>query len=73
MKTAKTIEELYKEAKEFDVVITVDAALATALNARVDEPRLNGFAYTAKEVAAMREVSPWDAPSCPTLTSSMRS
>ena len=38
MKTAKTIEELYKEAKEFDVVITVDAALATALNARVDEP-----------------------------------
>ena len=55
MKTAKTIEELYKEAKEFDVVITVDAALATALNARVDEPRLNGFAYTAKEVAAMRE------------------
>ena len=42
MKTAKTIEELYKEAKEFDVVITVDAALATALNARVDEPRLNG-------------------------------
>ncbi len=55
MQIAKTIEELYEEAKKYDVVITTDAALATALNARVDEPRLDGFAYTAKQIAAMRE------------------
>lgn len=55
MKVAKTIEEIYEEAKKYDAVITTDAALATALNARIDEPRMEGFAYTARQIAAMRE------------------
>ncbi len=55
MRVAKTIEEIYGEAKKYDAVITTDAALATALNARIDEPRMNGFAYTARQIAAMRE------------------
>ncbi len=56
MKRAKGIDELYEEIREFDLVITTDAALATALNARVDRAIIGPFAVTPKQIAA--SVSP---------------
>ncbi len=53
MRLAKSIDELYNEVKEFDMVLTNDAALATALNSRVDTPRIGGFAYTPRLLASM--------------------
>ncbi|MCL2148101.1 MAG: PD-(D/E)XK nuclease family protein [Methanomassiliicoccaceae archaeon] len=51
MRRAKSIDELYEEVKGYELVITNDAALATALNARVDAPRIGGFAYTPRHIA----------------------
>jgi len=51
MKGVKGIDELYEEVREFDLVITNDAALATALNARIDKPVIGYFALTPKQVA----------------------
>ena len=52
MKRAKSIDELYEEVKEFDLVITTDVALATALNARIDFPIIGPFALTPRQIAA---------------------
>ncbi|MDR2846436.1 MAG: PD-(D/E)XK nuclease family protein [Candidatus Methanoplasma sp.] len=57
MQRAKSIDEIYGAVKDFDIVLTVDAALATALNGRVDKPKIGGFAYTPKLIAAMTAVS----------------
>ena len=51
MKRCKSIDELYEEVREFDMVITNDAALATALNARIDIPIVGHFALTPKQIA----------------------
>ena len=51
MRRAKSIDELYEEVKGFDIVLTTDAALATALNAKIDVPRIGGFAYTPRHLA----------------------
>ena len=51
MRRAKSIDELYEEVKGYDIVLTSDAALATALNAKIDIPRIGGFAYTPRHVA----------------------
>lgn len=48
----KSIAELYEEVKEFDIVITNDAPLATALNKLVDKPRLEFLAMTPKQIAS---------------------
>ncbi len=48
----KSIAELYEEVKEFDLVITNDAPLATALNKLVDKPRLELLAMTPKQIAS---------------------
>lgn len=50
---AKSIDDLYEEVKGYDYVVTNDAALATALNAMVNESRLDGFAFTPKMIASM--------------------
>ena len=55
LRRAKSIDELYEEVKGFDYVLTCDAALATALNAKIDDFRLGGFAYTPKQIAGMLE------------------
>lgn len=55
MKAAKTIDELYEEVKGYDIVVTADAALATALNGKLDRANLGGFAYTPKQIAAITE------------------
>ena len=46
MERAKSIDELYDEVKDYDLVITNDAALASALNARIDRPIVGFFAMT---------------------------
>ncbi len=53
METCRTIDDLYDEVKEFDLVVTNDAPLATALNNRKDTARLGPFAVTARQVANM--------------------
>ena len=52
MRRTKGIDELYEEVREFEIVITNDAALATALNARIDKPFVGYFALTPKQIAA---------------------
>ena len=52
MYRVKSIDELYQEVRDFDIVITNDAPLATALNGRIDRPMVGSFAYTPKQLAA---------------------
>ncbi|HKM13430.1 MAG TPA: PD-(D/E)XK nuclease family protein [Candidatus Methanomethylophilaceae archaeon] len=52
MYRAKSIDEIYQEVRDFDIVITNDAPLATALNGRIDRPMIGGFAYTPRQLAA---------------------
>lgn len=56
MRSAKSIDELYEEVKDHDLVITNDAALATALNGRISVPRIGGFAYTPRHIAGNEAV-----------------
>ncbi|BAP62902.1 PD-(D/E)XK nuclease family protein [Methanococcus maripaludis] len=49
--SVKSVEELYGEVKTKKIVLTNDAALATALNKRIDKPMIGKFAYTSQELA----------------------
>ena len=65
MDSVKTIDQLYQEVKDFDIVLCNDAPLATALNNRIDVPRIGGFATTPRHLAAREAVrilneSPWN-------------
>ena len=65
MDSVKTIDQLYQEVKDFDIVLCNDAPLATALNNRIDVPRIGGFATTPRHMAAREAVrilneSPWN-------------
>ncbi|MBE6518467.1 MAG: PD-(D/E)XK nuclease family protein [Thermoplasmata archaeon] len=51
MRCTKSIDELYEEVRDFDLVITTDAALATALNGRIDRPIVGHFAMTPRQIA----------------------
>ena len=51
MFVAKTIDELYDEVKDFDLVMCNDAPLALALNNRLDKPRVGTFAITPRQLA----------------------
>ena len=51
MQILKSIDELYEEVRDYDMVITNDAALETALNARVDTVRMGTFAVTPRHLA----------------------
>ncbi|MCL2891126.1 MAG: hypothetical protein FWF40_04470, partial [Methanomassiliicoccaceae archaeon] len=55
MKAAKTIDEIYNEAKAYDIVISNDAALVTALNNRIDDPRVGRLASTPRMIAKDHE------------------
>lgn len=46
----KSIRELYEEVKDYDLVITNDAPLNTALNKELNKPRLGNFAMTSKMI-----------------------
>ena len=51
MFVAKSIDELYEEVKDFDLVMCNDAPLALALNNRLDKPRVGAFAITPRQLA----------------------
>lgn len=57
MRLAKTIDELYDEVKDYDLVICNDAPLALALNNRIDKPFVGTFAVTARQLASELAVS----------------
>lgn len=52
LRKVKTISEIYSEIKNYDLVITSDAPLATALNKLVQSPRLDFLAMTPKQIAS---------------------
>ena len=51
---AKSIDSLYEECKEFDLVLVPDAPMASALNRRLDQPHFGPFAITPRRLAARR-------------------
>jgi hypothetical protein len=51
---AKSIDSLYDECKEFDLVLVPDAPMASALNRRLDQPHFGPFAITPRRLAARR-------------------
>jgi len=56
MRRAKSIDELYEEVRDYDIVIANDPALVTALNGRISVPRIGGFAYTPRHIAKKETV-----------------
>ncbi|MFP4402666.1 MAG: PD-(D/E)XK nuclease family protein, partial [Candidatus Nanoarchaeia archaeon] len=52
IRKAKSIEELYEEVKDFDLVITNDAPLNTALNRLINKTHLGEFALTSKMIGS---------------------
>lgn len=62
MHSAKSIDELYSEVRDYDLVLCNDAPLALALNNRVDRARLGKFAYTMREFASEKLVDYIDEP-----------
>ena len=51
---AKSIDFLYEECKDFDLVLVPDAPMASALNRRLDQPHFGPFAITPRRLAARR-------------------
>lgn len=51
MRMAKSIDELYEEVKDYDLVLCNDAPLALALNNRIDRPLIGTFATTPQRIA----------------------
>jgi hypothetical protein len=51
IKRAKSIQEIYEEVKTYDLVLTVDAPLRTALDKMLKKPMLGTWAMTPKELA----------------------
>ena len=51
---ARPVDQLYEEVAEYDVVLTPDAPLASAINRRVDVPQFGTFATTPRRLAAGR-------------------
>jgi hypothetical protein len=54
IRRAKTAESLHAEVADYDLVITPDAALASAINRRLDRPHFGTFATTPRRLAAGR-------------------
>jgi uncharacterized protein YaiI (UPF0178 family) len=52
MKLPKTINQIYEEVRGFDLVLTSDAVLASALNRSVKNAQIGKLAYTPKELAS---------------------
>lgn len=59
---AKSIDQLYEECRDFDLVIVPDAPLADAINRRLDRPHFGAFAITPRRLAAQRREGAEDRP-----------
>ncbi len=62
MRKVKSIDQLYREVRDYDLVITNDAALATALNKMIDKPTIGSFALTPQEIATMSAIETLGTP-----------
>lgn len=51
---AKSVEQLYEEVREYDLVLVPDAPLASAINYRLDRAHFGPFAITPRRLAAGR-------------------
>ncbi|MBS3782476.1 MAG: PD-(D/E)XK nuclease family protein [Candidatus Thermoplasmatota archaeon] len=47
----RSIEGIFQKVKDYDLVLTIDAPLADALNARLERPKLGYFATTPRRLA----------------------
>lgn len=56
MRRAKSIRQIYHEVEDYDLVLTNDAPLATALNAMLDRPHLGSWAITPQQLARRESV-----------------
>ncbi|QWC20266.1 PD-(D/E)XK nuclease family protein [Halorubrum sp. 2020YC2] len=54
IRRAKRAESLYAEVADYDLVVAPDAALASAINRRLDRPHFGTFATTPRRLAAGR-------------------
>ncbi|ELZ44551.1 hypothetical protein C463_08214 [Halorubrum californiense DSM 19288] len=54
IRRAKPAESLYADVADYDLVVTPDAALASAINRRLDRPHFGTFATTPRRLAAGR-------------------
>lgn len=52
MKLPKTINQIYEEVKGFDLVLTSDVVLASALNRSIKNAQIGKLAYTPKELGS---------------------
>lgn len=52
IKRAKSVDTLYAECTDADLVLVPDAPLASALNCRLDQPHFGSFAITPRRLAA---------------------
>lgn len=57
---AKTLDEIYEQVKEYDLVLTAEASTADSLNSRLDEARLGKFAVTPQRLAYGDELAEED-------------
>ena len=60
MKKPKSIQEVYEEVKDYDLVLTSDVVLASALNRQIKTARVGKLAYTPKELAQKHSVGLFD-------------
>nr|WP_254663279.1 PD-(D/E)XK nuclease family protein [Haladaptatus sp. W1] len=51
---SKSINTIYEECKDFDLVLVPDAPLASAINRRLDRPQFGPFAISPRRLAAKR-------------------
>lgn len=51
IRKASDIDDLYEKVKDYDLVLTVEAPLADALNNRLERAKLGEFAITPKRLA----------------------
>lgn len=54
LRQARSIDALYDDVADYDLVVVPDAPLASALNRRLDRPHLGTFAVTPRRLAAGR-------------------
>lgn len=52
LQRARSVDELYAETQDYDLVLTTDGPLSLALNRRLDQPRLGRFAATPRMLAS---------------------
>lgn len=57
---AKTLDEIYQEVREYDLVLTADASIADALKRRLEEPKLGRWAATPQRLAYEDELAEED-------------